>query len=102
MYEYSYVFKFSRFLNQHRSFLHKPSHLILIHSISFPAIDFVSYYFQEHFVDSETDILRRVCHPNIVQLIEEYESVKEIFLILELVKVSFYSSLEFRHFCHFS
>lgn len=46
MYEYSYVFKFSRFLNQHRSFLHKPSHLILIHSISFPAIDFVSYYFR--------------------------------------------------------
>jgi hypothetical protein len=38
-------------------------------------------------VDNETAILRRISHPNIVQLIEEYESAKEIFLVLELVQV---------------
>lgn len=45
------------------------------------------YYLQEHLVESETDILRRVSHPNIVKFIEQYETVKEIFLVLELVKV---------------
>jgi len=39
-------------------------------------------------VENEISILRRVKHGNIVELIEEYETPKEIFLVMELVKVS--------------
>ena len=39
-------------------------------------------------VENEISILRRVKHRNIVELIEEYETPKEIFLVMELVKVS--------------
>ena len=39
-------------------------------------------------VENEISILRRVKHKNIVELIEEYETPKEIFLVMELVKVS--------------
>ena len=45
-------------------------------------------FFQEHMVENEISILRRVKHRNIVELIEEYETPKEIFLVMELVKVS--------------
>ena len=41
-------------------------------------------------MESETEILRRISHPNIVKLFVEYESVKEIFLVLELVTVSLF------------
>ena len=46
------------------------------------------FFFQEHMVENEVSILRRVKHRNIVELIEEYETPKEIFLVMELVKVS--------------
>ena len=45
------------------------------------------FFFQEHMVENEISILRRVKHKNIVELIEEYETPKEIFLVMELVKV---------------
>ena len=45
------------------------------------------FLFQEHMVENEIRILRRVKHKNIVELIEEYETPKEIFLVMELVKV---------------
>ena len=45
------------------------------------------FFFQEHMVENEISILRRVKHKNIVELIEEYETTKEIFLVMELVKV---------------
>ena len=38
-------------------------------------------------IENEITILRRVKHQNIVELIEEYETQKEIFLVMELVKV---------------
>ncbi|XP_078371509.1 serine/threonine-protein kinase DCLK1-like isoform X4 [Oculina patagonica] len=41
---------------------------------------------KEHMVENEISILRRVKHGNIVELIEEYETPKEIFLVMELVK----------------
>ncbi|XP_015773733.1 PREDICTED: serine/threonine-protein kinase DCLK1-like isoform X2 [Acropora digitifera] len=41
---------------------------------------------KEHMVENEISILRRVKHKNIVELIEEYETPKEIFLVMELVK----------------
>ena len=39
-------------------------------------------------IENEIRILRRVKHEHIVQLIEEYETPKEIFLVMELLKVS--------------
>ncbi|XP_020604528.1 serine/threonine-protein kinase DCLK1-like, partial [Orbicella faveolata] len=41
---------------------------------------------KEHMVENEISILRRVKHRNIVELMEEYETPKEIFLVMELVK----------------
>ena len=38
-------------------------------------------------VENEIKILRRVKHEHIVELIEEYETPKEIFLVMELLKV---------------
>lgn len=38
-------------------------------------------------IENEISILRRVRHNNIVELLEEYETQREIFLVMELVKV---------------
>ena len=42
---------------------------------------------QEHMIQSEVSILRRVKHPNIVLLIEEMDTCSELYLVMELVKV---------------
>lgn len=42
---------------------------------------------QEHLIENEVSILRRVKHPNIIMLIEEMETTTELFLVMELVKV---------------
>lgn len=42
---------------------------------------------QEHLIENEVSILRRVKHPNIIMLIEEMETATELFLVMELVKV---------------
>ena len=39
-------------------------------------------------IENEILILRRVRHPHIVELIEEFETPKEILLVMELVPVS--------------
>lgn len=39
-------------------------------------------------IENEINILRRVRHNHIVELIEEYETHREIFLVMELVKVN--------------
>lgn len=38
-------------------------------------------------INNEVCILRRVKHPNIVQLVEEYITVNELYLVMELIKV---------------
>lgn len=43
---------------------------------------------QEQMIQNEVAILRRVKHPNIVLLIEEMETYSELYLVMELVKVS--------------
>lgn len=43
---------------------------------------------QEHMIQNEVSILRRVKHPNIVLLIEEMDMPTELYLVMELVKVS--------------
>lgn len=44
-------------------------------------------------IQNEVAILRRVKHPNVVLLIEEVDTYSELYLVMELVKVSFYSML---------
>uniref|UniRef100_A0A8D0SLU9 Doublecortin like kinase 1 n=1 Tax=Sus scrofa TaxID=9823 RepID=A0A8D0SLU9_PIG len=41
---------------------------------------------QEHMIQNEVSILRRVKHPNIVLLIEEMDVPTELYLVMELVK----------------
>ncbi|KAL4230830.1 Serine/threonine-protein kinase dclk1 [Mactra antiquata] len=41
---------------------------------------------KEHMIQSEVAILQKVKHPNIVELIEEFDSHTELFLVMELVK----------------
>lgn len=40
---------------------------------------------KEHMVENEIYILRKIAHPNIVKLHEEFETPKEIYLVMELV-----------------
>ena len=42
---------------------------------------------KEQMIENEVSILRRVKHTNIIQLIEEYETPDELYLVMELVKV---------------
>ena len=46
------------------------------------------YIFKEHMIENEILILRKISHPNIVKLLEEFETPKEIYLVMELVPVS--------------
>uniref|UniRef100_A0A8C1W8U6 Serine/threonine-protein kinase DCLK2 n=1 Tax=Cyprinus carpio TaxID=7962 RepID=A0A8C1W8U6_CYPCA len=41
---------------------------------------------QEHLIESEVAVLRRVKHPNIIMLIEEVDTPTELYLVMELVK----------------
>lgn len=50
-------------------------------------------------IENEVAILRIVNHPNIIQLIAEYDTPSELFLVMELVKVSPVSIL-FLFFTH--
>jgi serine/threonine protein kinase len=43
---------------------------------------------KEHMIESEVSILRRVHHPNIIQLVAEYDTPSELYLVMELIKVS--------------
>lgn len=47
----------------------------------------MSFVWQEHLIENEVSILRRVKHPNIIMLVEEMETPTELFLVMELVKV---------------
>jgi hypothetical protein len=40
-------------------------------------------------IENELKILRKVKHPNIVKLVEEYRSEHQFFLIMELLQVLF-------------
>lgn len=41
---------------------------------------------KEHMIESEVSILRRVHHSNIIQLISEFDTHSELYLVMELVK----------------
>jgi serine/threonine protein kinase len=43
-------------------------------------------------IESEVSILRRVHHPNVVQLVAEYDTHSELYLVMELIKVSMITS----------
>ena len=42
---------------------------------------------REQMIENEVCILRRVQHPNIIQLVEDVETPTELYLVMELVKV---------------
>ena len=42
---------------------------------------------KEHMLENEIEIMKLCNQPNIVKLIEEFETATEIYLIMELVKV---------------
>lgn len=42
---------------------------------------------KEAMLASEVAILRQVCHPNIISLIDEQETTDQLYLVMELVKV---------------
>ncbi len=48
---------------------------------------------QEHLIENEVAVLRRVKHPNIIMLIEEVDTPTDLYLVMELVKVLFVSHL---------
>lgn len=69
---------------------------------------------KEHMIENEVAILRSVQHPNIIRLVAEHDTVTELYLVMELVKVSLTSvfcytlvfhlkiknsSLNFENFC---
>ncbi|XP_029287894.1 serine/threonine-protein kinase DCLK2 isoform X1 [Cottoperca gobio] len=41
---------------------------------------------KEHLIENEVAVLRRVKHPNIIMLIEEVDTLSELYLVMELVK----------------
>ena len=43
---------------------------------------------KEQMIENEVSILRRVRHPNIIQLVEEFDFPSELYLVMELVKVT--------------
>ncbi|KAG8337205.1 Serine/threonine-protein kinase dclk1 [Homalodisca vitripennis] len=43
---------------------------------------------KEHMIDNEVAILRSVQHPNIIRLVAEHDTPAELYLVMELVKVS--------------
>ena len=45
------------------------------------------YFKKENMIENELDILRKVKHPNIIKLIEEYKSDDYVYLIMEFLKV---------------
>lgn len=63
-------------------------HSLLVELIETFLPNFVEFYsWQEHMIENEILILRRVKHKHIVELIEEFETPKEILLVMELVPV---------------
>lgn len=55
---------------------------------------------QEHLIENEVSILRRVKHPNIIMLVEEMETATELFLVMELVKVRGWRDFKRVPWCH--
>ena len=44
-------------------------------------------HLQEQMIENEVCILRKVKHPNIVLLVEDYDTTHEVYMVMELVKV---------------
>lgn len=42
---------------------------------------------KEQMIENEVNILRSVNHPNIIKLLDEYDTSNELYLVMELVKV---------------
>lgn len=55
-------------------------------SLNVPFNPFI--YFKEQMIENEVSILRKVDHPNIILLKDEYDTKDELYLVMELVRVS--------------
>lgn len=42
---------------------------------------------QEHLIENEVAVLRKVKHPNIIMLMEEVDTSSELYLVMELIGV---------------
>lgn len=59
----------------------------LEHTVKYSLRLFVLVCFQEHLIENEVAVLRKVKHPNIIMLMEEVDTSSELYLVMELVKV---------------
>jgi serine/threonine protein kinase len=50
--------------------------------------DVTRVHIQEYLVENELAILRRIKHPNIIKLVEEFQNNLKYFLVFEYVSVS--------------
>lgn len=52
-----------------------------------PYSEAVCVCLQEHLIENEVAVLRKVKHPNIIMLLEEVDTSSELYLVMELIKV---------------
>ena len=67
------------------------------HEFAMKIVDKSKLRGKEHMIENEIAIMKQCSHPNIVKLMEEYETKAEIYLIMELVKVRLSSHLGPNH-----
>ena len=67
--------------------LNLTSHTSTILSKAFCSSNGVFLLLKEKMIENEVSILRMVQHPNIIRLIEDFDTQDELFLVMELVKV---------------
>lgn len=58
------------------------------HEYAMKIVDKAKLKGKEQMIENEIEIMKKCVHPNIVKLFEEYETKSDIYLIMELVKVS--------------
>jgi Protein kinase domain. len=45
---------------------------------------------KKQMIENEVNILRSVNHPNIIKLLDEYDTNNELYLVIELIKVRYH------------
>lgn len=58
------------------------------HQYAMKVIDKAKLKGKEHMIDNEIAIMKACSQENLVKLIDEYETKEEIYIVMELVKVS--------------
>ena len=71
-------------------------HKITDHEYAIKIIDKSKMKGKENMIENEIYIMKSCNHPNIVKLYEEFETKDEVYLVTDLVKVSFYYLKNFK------